>query len=631
VPAQLSRRVFFAAMAVGSLAVALVIASVPYLPTNDGPQHVLGGFLQNVFSQPGTAYSAVLEPLPAFAERGFSIVFVPLLDMFSWRTALNVTLAVIALSGAWAFAALACVLAGRRSPWALLGFALAFPWTLYMGFLPFVLAANMGVAIVAYAASRDEPRRTQLVALSAMLLVDAVMHVGAAVTTGLVVLLVFLVRAPKAVRLRAAITVAIVGAPAAAVFAGVFFSSSRASAAGEPLVWTPRAEWLVELPRYVMPGPMARALPFCALLVLGLFVGLRRATRREASRVELAVLGAAILFVGFALAGPIDLPGWQLVAPRFASLGAPLAVALLAPLWPTRSPRVVLAAIGVVTTVSLAVTYDFHQRLARGCEPALAGLSAPVDLSGSTLPLPLDSFCGVASDPKVSEVPHLAPLFHVGALYAVARGGFTPYMFGGASAIHAFRYRPELLKSRAIPPSPPARLYLALGEDDARTDRAKRDYLIARFAEYGLSHEHLLVVGAREGELASILARGYVLDWQNDSAMIAHPRACSLDVIVRADDPRRVRVELGQRPAADAVYARSADAGEPLADGARRLTFPRSGCGPVWVRGFFDADGSGDASKGDVFCEGAGRDGSLAVDLVSQAEVQCRIERRATP
>jgi len=137
----MSRRVFGAATAIGSLAVALVISSVPYLPTNDGPQHVLGAVVQKAFSEPGTPYSAVLEPLPAFAERGFSIVFVPLLEIVSWRVALSLTLIVVALSGAWGFVALACALAKRRSPWALLGFALAFPWTFYMGFLPFVIAA----------------------------------------------------------------------------------------------------------------------------------------------------------------------------------------------------------------------------------------------------------------------------------------------------------------------------------------------------------------------------------------------------------------------------------------------------------------------------------------------------------
>jgi hypothetical protein len=366
------------------------------------------------------------------------------------------------------------------------------------------------------------------------------------------------------------------------------------------------------------------------LVALGLVTGLRRVKSREASRAELAVLAAALLFLAAAIVGPLDLPGWQLVAPRFASLGAPLAVALLAPLWPTRSPRIALGAIVALTGLSLALTYDFHHRLSRGCEPALAGLGSSVDLSGFTLPLPLDAFCGVAPDPKTSEVPHLAPLFHVGALYAVARGGFTPYMFGGSSAVHPFRYRPGALPGKGRPPSPPSQLYLALGRDDVRTDRAQRDYLMARFAEYGMAHDHLLVVGAHEGELASVLTRGYVADWQSDSAMIAHPRPCPLDVVVHVEDgdAGRVAVEIGERPAGGVVFAMGAERGEQLADGGRRLRFAGGGCGPVWVRGYLDLDGSGDASKGDVFCAGAGRDGNLDVDLATPAEVQCRIERR---
>jgi hypothetical protein len=625
---ELSRRVFFAAMAIGSLAVALAVSSVAYLPTNDGPQHVLSGFLQKAFSEPGTPYHALLEPLPEFAERGFSLLFVPLLEVFAWRLALRVTLVVIALSGAWSFAALACALGKRRTPWALLGFAFAFPWTFYMGFLPFVLAANVGVAIVAYAVQREQPRRTTLAILSTMLLIDAVLHVGAAVTTGLVVLLVFLLRAPAGRRLRAFGVVALVGVPAASVLAGVLLSSARGAGTVEPWAWTPFWDHLVELPRYAVPGPMPRALAGCTVVVCGLVVGLRRAARREASRAELAVLAMALLFIACAIAGPIDLPGWQLVAPRFASLGVPLAASLLVSVRPTRSPRVVLGAIVALTAVSLGLTYDFHRRLSRGCEPALAGLASDVNLSGFTLPVPLDAYCGVSSNPKASEVPHLAPLFHVGALYAVARGGFTPYMFGGSSAIHAFRYRSGALESGG-PPPPPPRLYLALVGPEGRTDPATREYLIARFAEYGIAHDHLLVVGAREGELASILARGYAADWQTDSAMIAHPRPCMLDVLLDVDDARGVLVEIGERPAGEVVFAMRAESAEVLPDGKRRLRFTKGACGPVWVRGFADVDGSGHASKGDVFCAGAGRDGSLAVDVTSQAELRCRIETPA--
>jgi hypothetical protein len=628
---QLSGRAFFAGMVVGSLAVALVICSVSYLPTNDGPQHVLAGVVLKAFSDPGTAYSAVLEPLPAFAERGFSMVFVPLLEMFSWRVALSLTLVLVALSGAWSFAALSCALARGRTPWAFLGFALAFPWTFYMGFLPFVLAANVGVGIVAYAVAREEPRRTQLLALSAMLLAEAVMHVGAALMTGLVVLLLFLLRAQRGQRLRATGIVALTGVPAGLVLAGVFLTSTHARGTGEPWLWTPRMEWLVELPRYALPGPMPRALLGVALVLCGLGAGTRRALRREGTRAELAVLVVALLFVVCALVGPIDLPGWQLVAPRFASLGVPLAVALLATVRPPRVARLLPSAIAASAALSLLVTYDFHRRLSRGCEPALAGLSAPVVLEGSTLPLPLDTFCGVASDPRASEVPHLAPLFHVGALYAAARGGLTPYMFGGASAIHAFRYRAGPLPASASPPSPSPAAYVALAGGKAAADPALRAYLLARFAEYGTAHGHLLVVGAREGELANLLTRGYVADWQNDSAMIAHPRSCPLDVVVHADDPDHVRVEVGQRPAGEVAIAIGGAGAEKLPDGGRRVKFAAGGCGPVWVRGYLDVDGSGDASKGDVFCADAGRDGRLDVDLGAGAEVACRIERRTHP
>lgn len=616
-------------MAIGSVAVALVIVAVPYLPTNDGPQHVLSGVLQKTFAEPGAPYSRFLEPLPEFAERGFSIVFVPLLELVAWRAALQITLVVMALSGAWAFAWLACALSRQRTPWALLGFALAFPWTFYMGFLPFVFASNVGLAIVAYVVGREEQRRIHLVVLSAMLLVDAVLHIGAAVTTGVVVLIVLLFRAPTGQRLRAGGTAVLVGLPALAVLGAVVLSPSPVKT-GDLWVWVPRLQWLAELPRYAFPGAMLRALAGCAFVTLGLALGIRRARRREASRTELAVLVAAMIFIAIAVLGPLDLPGWQRVAPRFAGLGVPLAVALLTRLWSTRSPRIVLAAMITITGLSLLFTYQLHRRLARGCEPALAGLTRDVDLSGFTLPMPLDPFCGVPADARASEVPNLAPLFHVGALYAVARGGLTPYMFGGSPAVHAFRFRQDAAKNGA-PPRPPPPLYLALEGEDARTDPAKREYLIARFAEYGRSYDHLLVVGAREGELARILARGYDADWQTESAMIAHRRDCNLEVIVEAKDSRRVIVEFGQRPAGGVIYAVPAEDPEELESGMRRVITPEAGCGPVWVRGYIDRDGSGTASPGDSFCAGAGRDGRLDIDVSRQARLRCLIQAPSRP
>lgn len=626
---ELSRPVFFAALALLSVAVAYVVTAVPYLPTNDGPQHVLSGVLQKAFSEPGTPYSAILEPLPEFAEHGFSAVFVPLLEVLPWRQALQASLVLVALSGAWSFAALACAIAGRRTPWALLGFAIAFPWTLYMGFFPFVLGANVGLAIVALAARREAPRGVHLAAISALLLVAAVMHVASAAATGAIVFLVLALRAPAGARVRAMVTTAFLGAPAAAVLVLAILTAPPAPRTGTiPWRFVPAAEWVHELPRFLAPGPTWRALAACAAVVFALAFGARRARRGESSRVELAILVAAACSVALAAFGPLDVPGWQLVAPRFATFGVPLALALLASLSPSRDPRAALAVVLAVSALSLGATLDLHRRLSSGCAPALGGMSAGVDLAGFTLPFTLDPYCGVEADPKASAVPMLAPLFHVGALYAVARGGFTPYMFGGASAVHAFRYREDALE-RGAPPRPAPELYLALMGAEARADRAKRDHLVARFAEYGALYDHVLVVGAREDDLARILARGFTEDWRGATAMLAHPRRCTVDVLVDATQPREVVVELGQRPADRAVIALAAEGGDPVGDGVVRVRTTIAGCGPLWVRGFADLDRSGDASTGDVFCVGAGPDGRIAIEASEQSELRCRIDAPA--
>jgi len=625
----MERRTFFAAMALGSLATALVIVSVPYLPTNDGPQHVLSGFLQQVFSQPDAPYSRFLEPLPEFAEHGFSLVFVPLLELFAWRTALQVTLVVIALTGAWAFAGLTCALAKQHSSWALLGFVLAFPWTFYMGFLPFLFAANMGMAIIALLVAREQLLRRDLLMLSSLLLVEAVMHVAVAIMTGAVMLLVLMFRAPVGARLRSFGVAALIGLPAALVLAAVALATAPSDGSEISFFWPPRAQWLVELPRYLFPGSMVRALAGCALVGAGLITGFMRTKRGHATRTETALLVAATFFLIAALLGPLHAPGWQFIGPRFATIGVPLAVALLGPAGAapslTAGTRGILAAVVSITTLSLAVTYNLHQRLWRGCEPALAGLSAPVDLAGFTLPLPLDGFCGVSADSTTSDVPHLQPLFHVGALYSVARGGFTPYMFGGTSAINAFRFREEA-RDYGAPPRPLPSMYAAFSHQQVRIDPEKRKYLSARFCEFGKLYDHILVVGAHEGELEQILGCGYAADWQNGSAMIAHPLHCTIDLLVNADAPPGVRVEFGQRPAGPPAYSMSGDLGSDETNGMRHLRSTAAGCGRLWLRGFLDVDGSGSATKGDVFCAGAGSDGRIDLNVTSNMEVTCRLQ-----
>lgn len=602
------RAAFNISLAVAAVLAAFAAAFVPYLPTNDGPQHVLSGVLQLGYSQPGAPYQRLLEPLPEFAERGFSTLFVPLLEVLSWRTALRVVLAVSAVTGGASFAWLACSLAKRRTPVALLGFAIAFPWTLYMGFFSFTLAMNGAVALIAYAVSREKLGLRQHLVISACLLVLAVMHVVAAIFAVGVLLLVGLFRSRQA-----GVSMVAASAPVWLMVVVVVVTSPKTPST-VAAAWAPAGEWAHAFSECLLPGPAPRALACVCIVVLSLVLAGRRVRAGVASPDEKALLACSVVLLSAALFGPRDLPEWQLVGPRLCSVAAPLALALLGTTHLSSSLRE-LGIAGALTAASLATTIPFHLRLARACESAFAGLDAPIELRGFTLPLPLDMYCGVQRDARTSEVPYLSPLFHVGALYAAARGGLTPYMLSGTPAVHAFRFRADV----ALPPKPDDRTYLAL--QGLTADDPRRPAAIARFAERGAFFEHLLVVGATRLELEDVKQRGFVSEWSNDSAMLARFEACAIELVFDSPGPRRVVVQTGGRPADASIGEQTFDARA----GVDRTELRGVGCGPQWVRPYVDVDRSGAPTKGDLFCAGADGDGRLAVDIVRAATVTCRL------
>src|SRR3954451_8566113 len=77
-----------------SVAAVLAIWCVDYLPTHDGPQHLLLGHLENHFDDPGAGWARYLTPSTQVTAFGFLFVFAPLEQLFSWRTALRLTLSI---------------------------------------------------------------------------------------------------------------------------------------------------------------------------------------------------------------------------------------------------------------------------------------------------------------------------------------------------------------------------------------------------------------------------------------------------------------------------------------------------------------------------------------------------------
>src|SRR4051794_36828595 len=95
---------WLACMAIASAALVYSLWVVPYIPMQDGPQHILSAHIENHYSDAGSLYPQFYTVLPQFAGKGFALVFGPLEAIFEWRLALRLTLSFFALAFAWGFA-----------------------------------------------------------------------------------------------------------------------------------------------------------------------------------------------------------------------------------------------------------------------------------------------------------------------------------------------------------------------------------------------------------------------------------------------------------------------------------------------------------------------------------------------
>src|SRR5580700_3374546 len=72
-----------------------VIFHVDYVPTLDGPHHLLSGHLENHFDDPGAGWNAWLERGHPLTALGFHLVFSLCERFLAWRTAFRAALALV--------------------------------------------------------------------------------------------------------------------------------------------------------------------------------------------------------------------------------------------------------------------------------------------------------------------------------------------------------------------------------------------------------------------------------------------------------------------------------------------------------------------------------------------------------
>lgn len=597
------------------VASALLVAaqwSVPYLPTNDGPQHVLIGHIQNNYV-PGSIYVAQLVPNLKVTYYGFDALFMPLEAALGWQDALRLSLSIITLLFAWGFVALARSLDPRSVPWVgLLGFPLALSWHLYGGFFAYLAASGLGLWIVAW--GRSARSVVGRAALGLALFVQAIAHIFAFMLTFGVLLLAVTTTSGEGDgarwerRWRAVWPLLLLGVPELALGGATFLGTFEKTNFVQDFSWLGPLELAHQLPTLMFPGPSWRAWLSFGLLVVAACAVFRAKRWRSLTtqRRTFAVLGAAFLML--ALVAPFNLPTWQFFSPRMLPLGLALLLAGLGP-FSLRAGCGLALAVAVWLSVSIA----FHRDLAQRYGDAIAGLFAPVQWKGVVMPVPLEATAGLPTDPNRSPLPYIAPLTHWPALYAAAHGGFEPYLFVGGTAVHAFG--PRRPAGVEVPLFDPAYLFSITNQAEFAWDQRLRRRLQAEVASLAVRYEAVAVMGARPSDRELWRDWGFRADWQQGSVLFTRFAGCriALRVTDMPDDAGLSRLEVAIDPAPPAL-------GFDLALAARRsvdqaLELAHLPCGHVSLEPYVDLDRSGKPSSRDRFCREAGPDGRFHVTI----------------
>ena len=610
-----SGRATWALAALASAALLAALGVVRYLPTHDGPQHIFLAHLENHFSDPGATYSDYYKPTTALTSRGFALVYGPLAELLPWRSAVQVTLAILLLTWAWGVLAFVNAVSPRRRVLGLIGFGLAFQWSLYMGFFSFVLATGLGLFTLAIAFGSAEWTWKRRLAIAALLLLQAFCHVFAAEVVGLSLVVVVAFRHAKREWPRELGRLALMGIPTALIAihaAGWMGGPSAEIPAYQPEpVWPALAVRIELLATAFAAGPWWRAWPPVLLAVSGVALAAARTVRKSTTADERALLVMSVLLGVAALALPLHSRQWEFMSPRFIPMAVVFGVALLpVESLGRRTATLAHAAIVIMALTAIGWAGWHNRRLERACGPALAGLDADVKRTGPRLPIVLDPSCNALSQEKVYVLPGAEPLLNLGALYAVQQGGVVPYAFVGVPQLHGF----VLTRGgyRRFPDHPDRKKFWGgLAQSDPVADAPYRTSLLTSLARSGSGYQDVIFYGPVP-DRAELAKRGYLTDFAKDDLWLGHYRGCPLKLEVDVGGPQTapLRVQLGWLPLVEAAESRVVP---PAAteSGIVVVEWDGAPCGPIWVRAGIDTDGGATWKPADGMCAGAGPDGAL--------------------
>jgi hypothetical protein len=342
-------------------------------------------------------------------------------------TALKLVLSVALLAIPLATWRLVRTLRGDRW-WVFASFPVAYGYAFLWGFMPFVLAAPIGLLLIDTAIRyRGAPTRSGAFAMMALVYLLFACHVLVLAYAGLVSALIVATCANRRSGIVGSIALASVLPMVAAWWTATTLLTPDSTPVAAPLLLEYGALRVPQLLSFLLGAPDVRPTVLAhALLVASspFFIGARftRARWRYAP---------LLVAVAFHFAIPMNVLGTAYVYPRFTLFVVPALLVALDPA-PRRQRLGTIAAVAIAAGSLIGVTARFHAFgvESRDVVALLRGLE------------PNKRLLALIDDPRSSAVPWF-PYLHVGCWYQVERGGISDFSFAEFFP-NRFRYRPDM-------------------------------------------------------------------------------------------------------------------------------------------------------------------------------------------